>query len=79
MTADESTTDVQDLSYEQARDELVEVVARLERGGDTLEGSLSLWERGEALADRCQEWLDGARDRLAAARSTDPTATPEDA
>ncbi|WP_372594452.1 exodeoxyribonuclease VII small subunit [Actinotalea sp.] len=60
---------VSDLSYEQARDELVGVVTRLEAGGETLEGSLALWERGEALARRCQEWLDGARRRLDAARS----------
>lgn len=57
------------LSYEQARDELVDVVARLEAGGETLEGSLVLWERGEALAGRCQEWLDGARRRLDVARA----------
>ena len=60
---------VADLTYEQARDELVAVVARLEAGGETLEGSLALWERGEALAARCQQWLDGARARLDAARS----------
>jgi exodeoxyribonuclease VII small subunit len=59
---------VSDLSYEQARDELVAVVARLEAGGETLETSLALWERGEALAVRCLEWLDGARVRLDAAR-----------
>ena len=51
-------------SYEQAREELVEVVRRLETGGATLEESLALWERGEALATICQEWLDGARARL---------------
>jgi exodeoxyribonuclease VII small subunit len=56
------------LGYEQARDELVEVVRRLETGGSTLEESLALWERGERLADICQQWLDGARARLAAAR-----------
>ncbi|MDM7855637.1 exodeoxyribonuclease VII small subunit [Cellulomonas alba] len=56
------------LTYEQARDELVSVVGRLESGAATLEESLALWERGEALAARCQQWLDGARDRLAAAR-----------
>jgi len=60
---------VQDLTYEQARDELVAVVARLEAGGETLEGSLALWERGEALAARCQAWLDGARQRLDAVRT----------
>jgi exodeoxyribonuclease VII small subunit len=56
------------LSYEQARDELVEVVRRLESGGAPLEESLALWERGERLAAICQEWLDGARARVAAAR-----------
>ncbi|WP_344099455.1 exodeoxyribonuclease VII small subunit [Myceligenerans crystallogenes] len=61
--------DVADLSYEQARDELVRVVQRLEAGGEPLEDSLALWERGEALAARCQEWLDGARERLAAAQA----------
>jgi exodeoxyribonuclease VII small subunit len=58
------TTPVADLSYEAARDELVETVHRLEAGGTSLEDSLALWERGEALAQRCQEWLDGARKRL---------------
>lgn len=55
------------LSYEQARDELVEVVRRLEAGGATLEESLALWERGEELAATCQQWLDGAKARLDAA------------
>ncbi|MBT2213946.1 MULTISPECIES: exodeoxyribonuclease VII small subunit [Actinomadura] len=55
------------LSYEQARDELTDVVKRLEAGGLTLEESLGLWERGERLAAICEEWLEGARARLAAA------------
>jgi exodeoxyribonuclease VII small subunit len=55
----------QTLSYEQARDELVSVVQKLETGGTTLEESLALWERGEELAAVCQRWLDGARARLA--------------
>lgn len=54
-------------SYEAARDELADVVRRLEAGGTTLEESLALWERGEALARVCQEWLDGAKSRLDAA------------
>lgn len=66
------TSDTSALSYEQARDELVQVVNRLEQGGATLEESLRLWERGEALAARCEEWLLGARKRLEAARSGDP-------
>jgi len=57
-----------ELGYEQARDELIDVVKRLEAGGTTLEESLALWERGEALAKICQRWLDGARERLAAAQ-----------
>jgi exodeoxyribonuclease VII small subunit len=51
-------------TYERARDELAEVVRRLEAGGLTLEESLALWERGEQLADICQSWLDGARAKL---------------
>jgi len=53
--------------YEKARDELASLVKRLEAGGLTLEQSLELWERGEQLADICEEWLEGARARLAAA------------
>jgi exodeoxyribonuclease VII small subunit len=52
------------LPYEQARDQLTELVKRLEAGGLTLEQSLELWERGEQLADICQRWLDGAGERL---------------
>jgi exodeoxyribonuclease VII small subunit len=48
-------------SYEQARAELEDVVRRLEAGGVPLEESLALWERGELLAQQCQDWLDGAR------------------
>lgn len=60
-TADEA------LGYEQARDELIDVVRRLEAGGTSLEESLALWERGEELAKVCRRWLDGARARLDAA------------
>jgi exodeoxyribonuclease VII small subunit len=63
----EDAQDQPDLSYEQARDELVEVVRRLEAGGTNLEESLALWERGEKLAQVCQSWLDGAKKRLDAA------------
>jgi exodeoxyribonuclease VII small subunit len=58
-------------SYEAAREELVEVVRRLEQGGTTLEETLALWERGEKLAKVCQEWLDGARKKLDAALEAD--------
>ncbi|MFD0266996.1 exodeoxyribonuclease VII small subunit [Streptomyces sp. NPDC127106] len=52
------------LGYEQARDELIEVVRKLEAGGTSLEESLALWERGEELATVCRHWLEGARARL---------------
>jgi exodeoxyribonuclease VII small subunit len=55
------------LSYEQARDELIDTVRRLEAGGTSLEESLALWERGEELAKVCRRWLEGARARLDAA------------
>ncbi|BAU99473.1 MULTISPECIES: exodeoxyribonuclease VII small subunit [Aurantimicrobium] len=61
--------DVSKLSYEEARNELVAVVAQLEQGSPTLEETLTLWERGEALAARCEEWLVGAKERLNAARA----------
>jgi exodeoxyribonuclease VII small subunit len=71
------------LSYEQARDTLAAVVKRLEAGGLTLEQSLELWERGERLAAVCEEWLDGARARLAAAMAkrddAEPAAAGDDA
>ena len=70
MTSD-TATDVADLSFEQARDELVRVVAELEQGAPTLEQSLALWTRGEALAARCEEWLVGAKRLLDAARPAD--------
>jgi exodeoxyribonuclease VII small subunit len=61
--------DIEALSYEEAREQLVAVVGKLEAGGASLEDSLALWERGEALARRCEDWLEGARKRLAAARN----------
>jgi exodeoxyribonuclease VII small subunit len=59
------------LSYEQAREELVSIVQRLESGGVPLEESLALWERGEQLAAICQAWLDGAKAKIEAARQRD--------
>lgn len=72
MTAPNDTP-IETLSFEDARDELVRVVAELEQGSPTLEHSLALWERGEALAARCEEWLLGAKRRLEAARATAST------
>lgn len=65
------------LSYEAAREELIEVVRRLESGGTDLEESLALWERGEELATICQGWLDGAKKRLDAALAPDGSDSPE--
>lgn len=62
--------DIAQLGYEEARDELLRVVSELEQGSQTLERSLALWERGEALADHCEQWLVGARSRLENARAT---------
>ena len=76
MTSEEPTVTPTDsveesVTYEEAREELVEVVRRLEAGGTTLEESLALWERGEHLATVCQQWLDGARKRLEDAMARD--------
>ncbi|WES64970.1 exodeoxyribonuclease VII small subunit [Microbacter sp. GSS18] len=65
----EPAVDVAAMTFEQARDELVRVVAELEQGAPTLEQSLALWERGEALAARCEAWLVGAKRRLDEARA----------
>ncbi|MBV9013219.1 MAG: exodeoxyribonuclease VII small subunit [Pseudonocardiales bacterium] len=67
------------LSYEAARDELAEVVRRLEAGGLSLEDSLALWERGELLAATCERYLAGARERIEsviAAREQQPDVAP---
>ena len=58
--------DVKELTYEQARDELISIVARLEGGQIGLEDSMLLWQRGEALATHCSTWLDGAEAKLTA-------------
>ncbi len=56
--------DIRDLGYEEARDQLFSIVQTLERNQSGLEESIALWERSELLARRCDEWLDGARERL---------------
>lgn len=55
---------ISQLGYEEARDELVEVVRQLEQGGLDLDASLKLWERGEELAKRCEQHLAGAREKV---------------
>ncbi|MGV1036021.1 MAG: exodeoxyribonuclease VII small subunit [Candidatus Nanopelagicales bacterium] len=74
---DQPATD--ELSYEQARDELTKVVAALEAGTTTLEESLDLWERGEKLVAICQRWLDNARVRIEAVRNRDAESRDADA
>ncbi|WP_040162094.1 exodeoxyribonuclease VII small subunit [Nigerium massiliense] len=71
MSDQPTTTAPDDLSYEQARDQLVEVVRELESGNVPLSRAMELWERGEGLADRCQRWLDGARARVDEATKKD--------
>ena len=71
-------SDIESMGYEQAREELVATVSKLEAGGTALEESLALGERGEALANRCEQWLDGARDRLDAARARRESAEDQD-
>ncbi|MCW1250173.1 exodeoxyribonuclease VII small subunit [Acaricomes phytoseiuli] len=67
-TASNPPEGIAELSYEQAREQLIDVVARLEAGGTGLEESLALWERGEALARHCENWLDGVQEKLDAAK-----------
>ncbi len=70
--------DVARLDYEQARDELAEVVQKLEAGGLSLEESLALWERGEALAAACERHLAGARERVDRALASVETVDTDD-
>ena len=63
-------TDITNLTYEQARDELISIVAQLEGGQIGLEDSMSLWQRGEALATHCNTWLDGAEAKLTTGSET---------
>jgi exodeoxyribonuclease VII small subunit len=64
--ADDTSADIASMSYEQARDELVDIVTRLENGESGLEESMGLWQRGEALAAHCASWLDRAEARITA-------------
>lgn len=63
-SAQTANADIAKLGYEQARDELAQIVSTLEGGRAPLEESMRLWERGEALADHCAAWLDGAQTRI---------------
>ncbi len=67
MTEKNNAAEIANLSYEQAREELAKVVGALETGTATLEESMNLWQRGEALAAHCNELLSGAKTKLDAA------------
>lgn len=78
--ADASTfPDIADLRYEDAREELIAIVAKLEAGQAPLEDSMQLWRRGEALAAHCQRWLDGAQAEIEQATRPAPTGRPASA
>lgn len=64
MTEKNPNADIADMTYEQARDELTKVLNQLEAGSVTLDQSMALWERGEVLAQKCEQWLAGARAKL---------------
>ena len=64
MTEKNQNADVESMTYEQARDELTKVLNQLEAGSVTLDQSMALWERGEVLAQKCEQWLAGARAKL---------------
>lgn len=73
----DANADVAELGYEQARDELASIVSRLEGGTETLEESMRLWERGEALAAHCERWLDGAQRTITAMTDGDGADTDD--
>ncbi|MEI8231156.1 MAG: exodeoxyribonuclease VII small subunit [Actinomycetes bacterium] len=64
MTEKNPNADIESMTYEQARDELTKVLNQLEAGSVTLDQSMALWERGEVLAQKCEQWLAGARAKL---------------
>jgi exodeoxyribonuclease VII small subunit len=58
------TDEIAALSFDQALDELRDVVRRLEEGGLALEASIALYERGAALHEHCGRLLDAAELRV---------------
>jgi exodeoxyribonuclease VII small subunit len=71
-------SDIANLTYEQARDELISIVAQLEGGQIGLEDSMGLWQRGEALAIHCNTWLDGAEAQLTTSDEAKRTRSEQD-
>jgi len=72
-----STIPVSELTYEAARDELIAIVGQLEAGTESLADAMSLWERGESLANHCEQFLDAARERLKAAEESVSEPAPD--
>jgi len=54
----------EELGFEQARDELEQIVRKLEDGTTPLDEALALWERGEQLHALCRARLDAAEERV---------------
>jgi exodeoxyribonuclease VII small subunit len=54
-----------EITFEQARNELEAIVRRLEDGQTSLDDALQLWERGEQLHELCRAKLDQAEERVA--------------
>ncbi|MBW3087683.1 exodeoxyribonuclease VII small subunit [Bifidobacterium sp. 82T24] len=73
LTAEELEK-INSLSYEQARDQLIQAVQALEAGGLDLDASMRQWQVGEALAKRAQKLLDDVRSQLDAAQAEQASA-----
>ncbi|WP_018156838.1 exodeoxyribonuclease VII small subunit [Demetria terragena] len=77
VAVDDTDADIPDLSYEDARDELVAIVSKLEGSSADLEESMHLWGRGEKLAAHCQRKLDSVEEQLDAAATDAGDAAPD--
>jgi exodeoxyribonuclease VII small subunit len=64
MAETDNNNDVTKLPFERAMDELESIVKRLEEGKVPLEESVAIYERGEALKQRCEELLRQAEARV---------------
>ena len=62
--ADNNHADINTLPFERAIDELESIIKRLEEGKVPLAESVEIYERGEALKQRCEELLKAAEMRV---------------
>lgn len=67
-----------ELTYEEARQELHEVVTKLESGTGSLSESMRLWQKGCELAQICRNWLDGAQRTIEQSLAPQAQEDPED-